>query len=371
MPLYAIRPPRSFTIWCSALLISVLSAGCDKSPSAPVADSPLPSSASPTSDAAPTTAENSTTTDQDPRTKWLGDIPYDVFFDRPLEVANEGNPANSIRLEAGPPTGGSTDHNPSAEATTESPETPPPAITTSSDSTPIADWQRLASIEVLNEEVKHLRNRLTTDLKTVATYNRNIEAIANDSVVLAALAAVVSVHPGALSWQGNAKFVRDLAANVSTQATGTGREPFNAAQTSFEQIVSILNGGPPPEMDAAGVVPFSEVADRSELMKRTKRSFDWLKSEINTADRFNESTEDIRREATVLAVFGGLISTDSYDSSDEPQYQQFAREFVDANLAITTAVEAKDYEQFTIARDRVQNACAACHGEYAFGDEGL
>ena len=250
-----------------------------------------------------------------------------------------------------------------------------PSGSSGSSATPTAasstDWQRLASIDVLNEEVKQLRNRLTVNLRTVATYNRNLDAVANDSVMLAGVAAVISTHPGSLSWRPHANIVRDLAAKVAAEATESGREHYAEAQLAFEQIVTILNGGAAPEIKAPESIPFSDVADRSELMKRTKRSFDWLKAEVNTQERFAEMPEDIVREATILAVIGGLISTESYDSAVEPQYQQFAHEFIEANLAITTAVKATNFEQFTIARDRVQNSCAACHGEYAFGDEGL
>ncbi|MCA9024272.1 MAG: hypothetical protein KDA86_03565 [Planctomycetaceae bacterium] len=301
--------------------------------------------------------------------------PFDVFFDDPLAVAAGDDSSESIETNPDNRTTdivdtiASTMSDGSVEIPPES--TDPSEITDSERAQPVADWRRLASVDVLNEEVKQLRNRLTANLKTVATYNRNLEAIVNDCVVLAGIAAVVAVHPEALSWKDHAAQVRDLAATISSEASGTGREPYSVVQTSFEQIITILNGGSPPNSESIETVPFADVADRSELMKRTKRSFDWLKSEINTKDRFDGNQDEIVREATVLVVFGGLISTDSYDSADEPHYQEFVREFVEANLAINSAVQAGSYEEFTIARDRVQNACAACHGEYAFGDEGL
>ncbi|MBX3438328.1 MAG: hypothetical protein KF861_12615, partial [Planctomycetaceae bacterium] len=232
------------------------------------------------------------------------------------------------------------------------------------------DWQRLASMEMLNEEVKRIRNRLTAHLRTVASFNREGDAIANDAVVLAAIAAVAARHPESTTWQQHADAVRDLATQLASHAGRTGRESFTAAQLPYEQLLAILDGGRPTTVGAANV-PFSDVADRSSLMKRIKRSFDFLKGDIASETRFRQSEDDILREATLLATLGGMISTDSYGSWNEPRYQQFVSEFIESSLLIRDAAVKHQFSDFLTARDRLQNSCAACHGEYALGDEGL
>lgn len=311
------------------------------------------------------------------RTKWVGDIPYDVFFDDPLSVvANSrtirepvpGDPGNSVDAgnETGVPPSISTNESRGSAglATGPTPEASLP------DSVSV-DWQQLADIETLNDEVKQLRNRLTAQLRTVASYNQSLEAIRNDATVLAAIAAVVGLHPETLSWQEKSPAVRDLAMQLAGQAAETGRQAFSEAQLTFEQIVVILNGGPAPDTRTSPDVSFSEIADRSELMKRVNRSFEFLRSEINTEGRFHESRHEVEREAALLAVLGGIVSTEAYGSTDEPQYQEYVRDFIAGNTQMVTAAGAENYQDFLTARDRVQNSCASCHGEYAFGDEGL
>ncbi len=301
-------------------------------------------------------------------TKWVGEIPYDVFFDQPLFVAADmrGAAATTTASSDSPHENepgsftGSRDH-----AARDTGSDTVPAISSAASS---ADWRRFADIEVLNDEVKQLRNHLTGNLRTVATYNRNLDAIANDAVVLAAIAAVVAAHPDPLSWQEKANAVRNLSAQLAAQAGESGRDAFSAAQVPFEQLAEVLDGGPPPHAAAVADVPFSEIADRSELMKRIKRSFDWLKSEINSESRFRRSSDALEREASLMAVLGAIVSAECYDLSDEPQYQQFVHEFIEGNVGMATA---DSYDTFTTARDRVQNSCATCHGEYALGDEGL
>jgi hypothetical protein len=111
----------------------------------------------------------------------------------------------------------------------------------------------------------------------------------------------------------------------------------------FEQIIGILNGGPPPEMESEDNVPFAAVADRSELMKRIKKSFDYLRTDITTEGRFKELPDDVIREASVLASFGRLISTESYDSADQEQYRQFVGDFMQANVDVAAASKAGDF----------------------------
>ncbi len=306
------------------------------------------------------------------RTKWVGEIPYDVFFDQPLSVAAGDDGAATTTAvtsesphENEPETLAGSRGDGVREADADGDADGDPAIGSPSSST---DWRRLADIEVLNDEVKQIRNRLTADLRTVGTYNRNLDSVANDAVVLAAVAAVVAAHPDSLSWQKKAKIVRDLSTRLAAQAGEPGREAFLAAQVPFEQLIEILDGGPPPDDAIAADIPFCEIADRSELMKRIKRSFDWLKSEINSESRFRRSPDALAREASLLAVLGAIVSSECYDLSGEPQYQQFVHEFIEGNVGMATA---DSYQTFTTARDRVQNSCATCHGEYALGDEGL
>jgi len=72
-----------------------------------------------------------------------------------------------------------------------------------------------------------------------------------------------------------------------------------------------------------------------------------------------------------MASFGGLISTDGYDSADEEQYQQFVHDFMQANIDVAKAAQADDFASFEDARNRIQKACDACHAEYAFGSDGF
>jgi hypothetical protein len=293
---------------------------------------------------------------RDPRTKWINDIPYDAFFDRPLEVASD-----NTALTPTAPSSVAAVTPPNPPTASVKPESPMPA---GSDTAGPRDWEKIAPIDVLVEETKQLRNRLSTNLQTVATYNRNYELIARDGLVLSTLAAVVAAHPGAVNWKEKAKFVRELANQVYLSASGTGSKPYEATKTPFEQIVAILDGGPPPDLEVEDQVPLGDFADRGTLMKHVEQSIGWLKSEVNTESRMKEYKERVVREASVLAAFGQVISDPSYTSADEPAYQGFVKEFVDGNVGMAQAAVGDNFPDFEAARNRVQTSCGVCHQKY-------
>jgi len=356
------RPKR---LIAGAMLAAVLGCG-DGSPSTG-SRSPQSADASGGSEFRGSEGRTSETPTSDPpiselrsRTKWIGDIPYDVFFDDPLAVAAESQPVDASGGSDRPEVGAAeveiggrrserrrvrnwsvpTSDPPTAETPTLRDSDPQSLPAPANPVTSPVEWQQLADIEVLSDEVKQLRNRLTANLRTVATYNRNLDAVHNDAIILAAIAAVVAIHPGSLSWQEKAGAIRDLARAMASRAGETGREAFSRTQIAFDQLVVILDGGIPPGDDAPADIPFSDVAERSELMKRIKRSFDWLKAEINTESRFRESAGEAARQAALLAVLGGIVSTESYGSADEPQYQQYVLDFIAGNTGMKAAAAA-------------------------------
>ncbi len=355
-------------LWLLALTMSGCGPSTGPSPqTAPSGDAgPHPETA-PIATAAPSTAAIPQETAGDQR--WVGDIPYDVFFDQPLQIAAENSATGTLVRSPAPVV---TNTDPASPPSTGGTDAPATGETTGGPAEAgVIAWQEIAPIGVLEEETKQLRNRLTSNLQTVATFNKNVESIANDGATLAALAAVIADHPDEIGWKDKAVYVRDLGHELFLKAEGSGRTPYNDARKPFERIITIFDGGPPPEQELPASVPLAEIADRGEMMKRIKKSFDFLKSEINTEARLTEEAAAAVREGTVLTVLGRLLQDHSYDSADEPQYQQFAQDFVEGCQGMVKSVGDQEYSAFQAAHNRVQNACNACHGDYAFGDEGL
>lgn len=224
---------------------------------------------------------------------------------------------------------------------------------------------------MLVEEVKLLRTSLTGNLQTVATFNKAQKPIALDGAILAALAAVTTVHPDSVSWKPNAHFVRDLAFQINENSAGTGREPYTKTKEPFDKLLVVLDGGKPPEMDSPESVPFSEVAYTSDLMKRIELSFNNLKTNINTDAKLKENAADAEREVRILLTLGTMIGDASYDNADQPAYQGFLKRFTDGARSGVQAIHTGNLPDFQAAINQIQTTCAECHQQYKGSETGF
>jgi hypothetical protein len=312
------------------------------------------------------TSERRVTVHTDARgQKWLGDVPYDVFFNDPLAVAAEGRPASTSAdnqsLSASPAkaphpatSGGSVpEKGPAADGKSNAPSK--------------HDWNRFVEMDVLDAEVKRIRNDLAAQLQSVGKYNSHYQEIAVAGATLAAVAEIVAEHAGSVSWKNNAPLVRDLGTKIHDAASAPGGQACQATKTPYEQMVDALDGNVP-----AGVAPsqperdFAEVASRDAVMKRMDRSFQWLKKSGPAPQVLRKQSGNAIHESTLLAALGRVIAVGHYDSADDPKYKAHSDELTKAASDVAAAVKSDDASAFSDAVGRVQKRCDACHAEFRF-----
>lgn len=308
---------------------------------------------------------NDADADESPRpskrkAKEIGGIPLDVWFDDPLAVARNNAPI-----------GGGMGAAPSAVAppvATESPArtTAPPASPEASPGGGGDDgWKALLSSDDITDETKQARLRLTEALSTVGKYNGKYKDLQVDAAVLAVVGNIVGQHPEpGVSWKGNAKYVRDLSADVAKKR-GLGQKDYEATKTSFDKLADLLGGNKPGGLEeSAATVPFSEIAGRGPLMLRMERAFTYLKANIKDEASFKKDAVQAAHEAAILAALSKVVGTDGYASSDEDEYKNFVKEMVKAGLDMSTAAKNDNYKDFSDGLNRAQKLCTECHTTY-------
>ncbi len=364
--------------WATVALV-----GCGGQP-APVAPAPAPAEttsapaaapsstpASPQATAAGNTpatgaASSANNASGGKETKWIGSIPYDVFYDQPLSIASDtstvGIPAvpsvNSAASTAAPAAMA-----PAAApvASGNAPSNPAPAGSTAN---ALIQWGEVIPLPILMEEVKLIRTRLTSNLQTVATFNKSANAISTDAAILAALASVAERHPESAPWKANAAIVRDLAAEICSKAEGTGRTPFTNCKEPFDKLIVLLDGGKVQDVNAKEQVPFSDAVYVADMMKRIEVTFNGLKANFNTPARLKEDPATVERELRVLEMLGTMMSDHSYDSAEEENYQKLTRRFIEGTQSALQSAKTGDLDGYQGALNKVQTTCAECHQEY-------
>lgn len=346
---------------------------------APAASAPAvaSSNAVPNTAASPAATSSATGTSVDPNhkeTKWIGTIPYDVFYDQPLSIATDTTMVTTPGAAAIASAGVSTATSPAAMAPAPGAENPgnsPSSANSASSAGGSVNWADILPMPMLVEEVKSLRTNLTGNLQTVATFNKAQKPIALDGAMLTAMAVVAGIHPETVTWKPNAHFVRDLAFAINANSTGTGREPYLKTKDPFDKILVILDGGKPPEMESPETVPFSESVYVADMMKRIEQSFNNLKANINTEARLKEKPAEVERELRILLTLSTMMTDSSYDNADQPAYQAFLKRFTDGSRAGVMAVQTGSLEGFQAALNQLQTTCAECHQQYKGSESGF
>ncbi len=348
------------------LMLTASFSGCGK-PAAPPATPP----ATPATAANPAPASSSTAPETAAATpgtmrvdaqgrKWIGDIPYDVFFDEPLAVA-----ADRTAVAATP--GAMAAATPAAAATS---PTPAPAAGTggANAGSGAGDWKSLITMEQINNEAKRVRNHLTASLQSQGTYNGNYLELQTDGSVVAALAMIAAEHAEDVSWKQNARYLRDFGTQLREASKALGRESFTASQTAAENIQAVLNGNLPAEAgDPAASKPYSEAAARAGVMKRIEKASEWMRANINSQSVFDAEVDQIRQEAAVLAALAKMVGDKSYDSADEEEYARYAKDLLSGARDVGAAAQEKDFTRFNDSMNKVQKACGECHANYGNG----
>lgn len=297
--------------------------------------------------------------------KFVNKIPYDVFFDRPLElIRGDGNAESKA-------------------APNKSPEQQPRPVGIDSDSTPPANslkpksagskaasaaWHDLLPLEELQSEIKSIRSNLTKSVSSQGQFNQHFKQLAVDGAELASLAVIASEHPDHFSWKERAHFVREFASQINKSAIGLGKENFDRSKAAVQRLTSVLDGSVPPDAgDVAVTQPFHECATRKGLMKRIEKTRDWLKLEVNSESRFKSKSDQIRHEAAIMSALTTVVTQPGYEYTENNDYQSFARSLIEASQEIRHAIDDGSYDKFKSAIDKVNKSCTDCHGSYGNG----
>ncbi len=286
--------------------------------------------------------------------KEIDGIPYDVFYDDPSTIVQtEGNVSDKT-------TGNNTGGGGSGTAPTENTDTKPKTASTGT------LWKEIIPKEILEAEIKKIRNKFTRYTQSVGNFNQNIFQIPPDAATLAMLAEIAIEHPDAVSWKDNAKYVRDLANKMVEEDVIRGRKSYDRVKGAFENIVDAMNGTVPPGMEKTEDKKlFSDVADFGFLMKRLERAESWTNTNVGNENAMKAEAEAALQEAYIIAAIAKVILTEGYGyADDDKDFVALALPMHEASLKMATAIKSSAFGAFDEGLNTVSQQCTKCHTIY-------
>ncbi len=337
--------------------------GCGSSNS-PSGDSPVSQEPKPAAESKRRVSEEGGASVSTNGPKSIGDIPLDVFFDKPLVIAantQSGAVAGSNDVAAtkmSPPSGGPSD---AASVPKETSKDPAGGTASAKD---------LIEKDALANEIKSVRIYLAGKSSLVSTYNASYLEIPPEASTLAVLAVAVARHPEDFSWKKNAKHVRELAgkiAELTASKDAKSKNTFEAVAEAFSKIDDILNGTEPAGLaDADDDKDYGDAVGGSlvMLMKRVKKSEEILKANVSSEAGLKKEADKVAQEGAVLAFMGQIIITEGFGFGGDAEFAQYAKPLTEGGKLLMEAAKSGNYSLYDEGITKVSKSCNDCHPKF-------
>ncbi len=339
------------------LTIAGCGGGSPDSPESKSGDSATASTTSKSTSSKSSSSESEPQSDAGPKT--IDGIPYDVFFDRPLEVAADA------RTGGGIPTIAATSTGDTPVATTES--TPEPEATSAD-----VSWSELITAELINEEVRALRNEMQSRLTNMGAYRRSVLELPVFGSAIAFFGELGSRHDGDIPWKENANHIRVLGAKIAeitSSSTAQNRNSYDEVNDAYLTINEILNNNSPAELpEIEEETPsFATFADMFYLMKRMERGQQWMQTNAGSESGFSDKAPTLAREIAAMVVLTQAYYEEDYGYADDEEFLGYLNTLRDSGLGMQKALEEKDFGKYDELRSTANQQCTQCHSVFKNG----
>jgi len=340
-------------------------AGCGGSSAEPpeTASGESPTAATSSKPQSPKSSSSDSEPQADTGPKTVDGIPYDVFFDRPLEVAADSRTGGAAPAIAAAAPGDA----PAAAA-----DTTPETATEEKPASAEVSWSKLISAELLNEEVRALRNEMQSRLTNMGAYRRSVLELPVFGSAIAFFAEIGSRHDGDIPWKDHANHIRVLGAKIAEVTSGStaqNRNSYDEVNNAYLTINEILNNNTPAELPEIeeDTPSFAAFAEMFYLMKRMERGQQWMQTNAGSESGFNDKAAILAREIAAMIVLTQAYYEEDYGYSDDEEFRGYLNILRDSGLGMQKALEEKDFAKYDELRSTANQQCTQCHSVFKNG----
>ncbi len=227
-------------------------------------------------------------------------------------------------------------------------------------------WTDLVDADTIEIEIKRLAKLIDSDVTTPGPFKGGGHRKCRQHFsTLAVLFAIVGQYDGEVRWKQPAPAFRDLFARAGYNCKAGTDQSYREATQRKQDLTDLIQGSRPAVPKAERQPDWSQVADRSPLMKRIELAHQGrLTKWVASRDEFSRNRLEIIHEAQLLAVLAEIIRQEGFDDWDDETYSGFALQLSQAARDLSVAVENTNYAGARDAAGRATKACSGCHEDY-------
>ena len=226
-------------------------------------------------------------------------------------------------------------------------------------------WARLIQPSSLEDEVKRVKLHLDSIVTTPSAFSSGgFQEARQDLTVLATLFAVINEHGGEVRWKKHAAGARDLLARTAFNCKAGSTSVYNEAKLRKADLQDLLSGSGLAAHESDTAQDWSQIADRSPLMEYSESLLDSLAEATNDPATIQSESDQIARNAQLIAMLGEAIKQPGVDDADDEDYAKLSQAMTDSATSLALAIERADTKAVQSAVGEIRKRCDACHEQY-------
>ena len=231
-----------------------------------------------------------------------------------------------------------------------------------------AVWDDIISATSLEDEIKALKVDVNKSVTTPTQFrSRGYRSARREFTLLNMLFWIIEHYRGDVRWKNDATAVRQKFGSVAGNSKAGGNEQTYAQAKQAKELLDRLIRG-----ERAGIEPdkdeeisWEPVSPRRPLMQWLEKRFEAnLKAWTSSDKEFQSNSEELLREAELVAAIAQFFMEEGMDDADDEEYRAFCESMKAGALAVASATKNGDLAGAQSGVGEISKACSNCHESY-------
>lgn len=227
-------------------------------------------------------------------------------------------------------------------------------------------WDAIVSAQTLEDEVKRIKLEIDKDVTTPTAFNGlGHKKCRKNFSLLGMTFAIIGQYGGDVRWKDDAAAARDMFGRAGRNCKAATPASYNESKLRKQDLADMVAGS---RLQADGgsdeFNDWSQVCERSQLMKRVESALGRLRQLTASAGEFKSNQDEARHEAEMLAAIAQTLLQDGMPDDGDDDYAAYCETLKKSGQAIVDAAKQGSVDAVGPAMGNITRACDQCHEVY-------